>query len=484
MGSEMMRLVTRVGSYSLAVAVGVMSVFALLTAGELQAAETVRLVDGSFDAGGYWGQGVLFTPPCDGKLVLTFENPDSSADANLTIWARKPSDYYPSMLWERPVLSGYTASPAFMGNTVKGFPTNTIEFSTYQSWGEVTLGIQYDLGLGAGIDNTGTDRVTIDFVPETIESTIPSAQFLTRLVSQPYESNEVSVNFNAIRPGKLILRAVQKGSGGGGHMLYVDGYGIGGIDTGEFNYSGANYKTLLLREAGNHVLKVSHEDSVFGDNYGVREVEVYFVADKPTDLVVPNTTATATGTTGDNGWLLSNATIALAATDLGSGVKEIHYTVDTGAETVVAAGAATFAITSDGNHVVTYFAVDNAGNAEAPKTLAVRIDRSAPAVEMDASPKIIKSRGHHLVDVSLNGSASDSLSGISSVVITVTDEYGKYNLNVPGFGSTVQLEAWVKDSDLSGRTYTVTAVARDNAGNSTVRTTKVLVLYDHDGDND
>jgi hypothetical protein len=471
----MVKQAAKVGGYSVAM----LSCLLFLATGETQAAEKVRLIDGSFNAAGSWGQWAVFTPPSDGKLVLTFENPDSSADSNMQIAASKPTDYYPSKLWERPVLTGYTFSTAILGKNVKGFPTNTIEFSAYQSWGQVSIGIQYDSSLGAGIDNTGTDRVTLDFVPTTIESTIPGAQYLTRLVSQPYEANETSINFTAVRPGKLILKAVREGSGGGAQMVYVDGYGIGGIDTGEFGGAGANYKTLQLREAGNHLLKVSHEDSYFYDNSGVREVEVYFLADAETDKTAPVTIATVSGTTGGDGWLLSDAAVSLAATDDSSGVKEIHYSIDNGAETIVAANNAALAITSDGIHAITYYAVDKAGNSEAAKTLEVKIDRTVPTLELSATPNIIWPRNHKLVDVTVNGSAGDSLSDVSSVQITVTDSYGEYNMTVPGFGSTVQLEAWCNGTDKSGRTYTITAVVKDKAGNTAVKTTNVVVPHDN-----
>jgi len=74
--------------------------------------------------------------------------------------------------------------------------------------------------------------------------------------------------------------------------------------------------------------------------------------------------------------------------------------------------------------------------------------------------------------------ALDNETGIASVVITVTDEYGIYNLTVPGFGSTVYLEAWRKGTDKDGRVYTISAVAKDKAGNVSTADTKVIVPHD------
>ncbi len=57
------------------------------------------------------------------------------------------------------------------------------------------------------------------------------------------------------------------------------------------------------------------------------------------DTIPPVTIAEISGA-GNNGWYVSNVTISLTATDSGSGVKEIHYSVDGGAEVVVAGSSA------------------------------------------------------------------------------------------------------------------------------------------------
>lgn len=106
------------------------------------------------------------------------------------------------------------------------------------------------------------------------------------------------------------------------------------------------------------------------------------------------------------------------------------------------------------------------------------LDTTPPVVTISATPNILWPPDHKLVDVQINGSAVDNGSGIASVVITVTDEYGKYNMTVPGFGSTIQLEAWRNGDDRDGRQYTITAVATDKAGNQATATTQVVVPHD------
>lgn len=105
------------------------------------------------------------------------------------------------------------------------------------------------------------------------------------------------------------------------------------------------------------------------------------------------------------------------------------------------------------------------------------IDTIAPSVTVSATPDVLQP-SDKMVSVTIGGSAIDNESGIASVVITVTDEYGVYNMTVPGFGSTIQLEASRNGNDADGRQYTITAVATDQAGNAAAATAEVVVLHD------
>ena len=96
------------------------------------------------------------------------------------------------------------------------------------------------------------------------------------------------------------------------------------------------------------------------------------------------TTASVSPPANAAGWHRVAASITLTATDEsgGSGVKEIRFSLS-GAERgggVVPGGEAAVLISAEGTTTVTYFATDNAGNQEAPKTLTIRIDRTPPSV--------------------------------------------------------------------------------------------------------
>jgi alpha-tubulin suppressor-like RCC1 family protein len=201
----------------------------------------------------------------------------------------------------------------------------------------------------------------------------------------------------------------------------------------------------------------------------------------PPDVTPPITTTLMTGALGNNGWYVSDVLMTLTATDNvgGSGVKEIHYTVD-GTETVVQGSLTSHVIAGDGTHTVSWYSIDNTGNVETPsQQISINIDKTAPSITaLGTNSAILWPPNHKMVNVVIGGSVADSGSEIASITITVTDEYGVYNRTVSGFGSVIPLEAWRQDADMDGRVYTITAVVTDKAGNKSTGTTTVLVPHD------
>jgi alpha-tubulin suppressor-like RCC1 family protein len=206
------------------------------------------------------------------------------------------------------------------------------------------------------------------------------------------------------------------------------------------------------------------------------------VCEASQDTTPPTTIALMTGALGSNGWYVSDVLMTLTATDNegGSGVKEIHYIVD-GTETIGSGSLASYVIVGEGKHTVTWYAIDNAGNVETPPQESyINIDKTAPAITaLGTDAAILWPPNHKMVNITIGGSvAGDDGSGIASIIITVSDEYGVYNKSVSGFGSVIALEAWRNDTDMDGRVYTITAVVTDKAGNQSTGTTRVVVPHD------
>jgi len=161
------------------------------------------------------------------------------------------------------------------------------------------------------------------------------------------------------------------------------------------------------------------------------------------DSVPPTMTRSITGIGGNGSWYRSDVQVSLTASDNadGSGVREIHYSVDSGAETVVSGSSAAISLTGEGMHVLTYSAVDNAGNNNAPQSASINIDKTFPSVSITG---LVDGATYAANAVPVSGYvATDNISGI-------------VNQNAVLTGG---------NSDGSGK-FTYTATATDYAGNT------------------
>ena len=122
---------------------------------------------------------------------------------------------------------------------------------------------------------------------------------------------------------------------------------------------------------------------------GSSRIGIYSLADAET--TAPVTAATQTPAKNDLGWNKSNVAVTLRATDNvgGAGVVELHYTINGGTETVVKGDAVQLSFTTEGEHTISYFAVDYQGNSEAPKTYTVKIDKVKPTTTKSVASDMV-----------------------------------------------------------------------------------------------
>jgi IPT/TIG domain len=197
------------------------------------------------------------------------------------------------------------------------------------------------------------------------------------------------------------------------------------------------------------------------------------------DTLPPTPTASASPPPNATGWNNTAVTVTLSATDnpSGSGVKQLQFSlagVSSGMQTVTGNSAAV-AITNEGVTTLTYFATDNPGNQEAPKTFTVRIDTAPPMITVAATPTSLWPPNGKMAPVTISGTAT----------YTVTDEYGgvqpsgKVTLGSNGsYSFTIQLQSSRNGNDKDGRQYIITVSAQDNAGNKRSAATGVTVPHD------
>ncbi|MHB8604468.1 MAG: right-handed parallel beta-helix repeat-containing protein [Thermoplasmatota archaeon] len=128
------------------------------------------------------------------------------------------------------------------------------------------------------------------------------------------------------------------------------------------------------------------------------------------DTTPPVTTMTLAGAAGNAGWWRSAVTSTLTATDDVSGVNATYWTRDGGSQTTY---TAPFTTSGDGSHALTYWSVDNAGNAETPHAASLNIDTVPPTTTV-ALAGTLGNGGWYRSTVTATATATDATSGVAS----------------------------------------------------------------------
>ncbi|MBJ8097989.1 hypothetical protein JDS98_07770, partial [Bacillus cereus group sp. N11] len=239
------------------------------------------------------------------------------------------------------------------------------------------------------------------------------------------------------------------------------------------NGSTQSGNTVQISDEGVHTLTYWSVD-----NAG--NVETQHITTVKIDKTVPVTTDNA-----PTDWVNKDVTVNLTATDNdgGSGVASTYYQLDNGS---TQSGNA-IQISDEGVHTLTYWSVDNAGNTEQFNTKTIKLDKTAPVLNISLDKTTIWPPNHKMVPITATINASDGTSGINSVVLTSitsnetlqSDDIQNANYNKPISGSTdsFSLRADRLGSG-NGRIYTVTYTVKDNTGNVTTKTATVTVPHD------
>jgi hypothetical protein len=119
------------------------------------------------------------------------------------------------------------------------------------------------------------------------------------------------------------------------------------------------------------------------------------------DSTPPVTTIAAPTT-----WQNKDVPVTFTATDNLSGVAATYYTVDGGVQQT---GTSPI-LSTEGVHTLTYWSVDNAGNAEAAHTAIVKIDKTPPTIT-GATDRAANANGWYNADVKVTFTCADPLSG-------------------------------------------------------------------------
>jgi outer membrane protein assembly factor BamB len=289
--------------------------------------------------------------------------------------------------------------------------------------------------------------INIDLTPPSTTAVFPgSNQDEQQWLRSPLLATlNVTDNLSGATPGGFFR------FDGGGPNLVIGQFFISGSGTHTFEYWGTDI-------AGN--------------------VEPHKTRIMKLDPTAPVTQASVFGTAGTNGWYRTAAQVSLDATDTFSGLFGTFYRIDGGA---VQTYVNPFLISAAGSHTIEYWSTDNVNNMEPPHSLVIKIDTVVPIVTAAASPATAP-KGPKPINVTISGSATDALSGISSASYSVIDEYGATQPSGPvtvqangSYSFVLSLPANRPGNDKNGHLYTIVVTATDQAGNTRTATTTVVI---------
>lgn len=200
----------------------------------------------------------------------------------------------------------------------------------------------------------------------------------------------------------------------------------------------------------------------------------------------------------DSDWHTAPVTFTLTCTDVdGSGCKNTYYTTDGSEPTIGSAVGNSVTVSTEGEHVIKYFSVDNAGNTEEVKTASntVKVDTVEPTSEittfdLENGGEVETATFSGLIE----GTATDATSGVDHVLLNIShlgfgedeSERQYYDATASAWSPTSSLfratgtGSWsfqIPEEDVIEGIYTVTSHAVDVAGN-VENTYTISIVYD------
>ncbi len=150
------------------------------------------------------------------------------------------------------------------------------------------------------------------------------------------------------------------------------------------------------------------EDKVGNVEVAARSIVIKIDKDPPITIVDPD------GTPGDSGWYISDVLVTLSATDGVSGVKDTKYKNGASWQSY----SEPFNVASSA--IYHYYSEDNAGNAEAEKSIEINVDKAAPITSVN--PDGVEGDNEWFTsDVIVYLSAADEASGPKETKYRIDD---------------------------------------------------------------
>ncbi|MBC7081285.1 MAG: PKD domain-containing protein [Thermoplasmatales archaeon] len=221
----------------------------------------------------------------------------------------------------------------------------------------------YGIVVEHSYNSSGIYNVTLTVIDDDEASDSDEIQVL--FDNNPPETNysieEIKEWYN--KSVEIFLNATDNLAG-----IYKTFYRIGNDSWKEYNES------INISSEGINILRFYSVD-----NAGNYEQEKNLTI--KIDLHPPSTNYSINATYGNEGWIRSTPIISLSASDVLSGVNKTLYKINDG-EWEEYKGEIN--ISADGEHIIRFYSIDNAGNREQEKNITLKIDTRAPTMSIVA----------------------------------------------------------------------------------------------------
>jgi YVTN family beta-propeller protein len=199
------------------------------------------------------------------------------------------------------------------------------------------------------------------------------------------------------------------------------------------------------------------------------------VENKQSAVIRLDQTAPVTSDNAPADWVSQDATVSLDANDSGSGAVNTYYTLDGGAQQA----GTSVSVNGEGQHKLTYWSVDSAGNSEDQHTVTVKIDKTAPVTASSVTPSAPDGQNGwyvHPVIVSLSptdnmsdvakteysldgGSTWQAYTSVSGIVLSDDGEYNVQYRSIDGAGNVEAAKSLAIKLDQTAPTINISGVA-------------------------
>lgn len=403
-------------------------------------------VDGSLLNEQYQQAGLLVYADDDNYLKLDYIT-DNSAGSAVSRRIEFRSEIGAVVQNPQPEVTGLTSGVWYLRLSRVGatytaeYSANGTDWTAFQSLTNTAVGVAPKVGLfSLGANQTASKTVSFDYFRLSTESTEPT-DTTAPVTSATVTGSGEPVDGWYAEEVTVTLSAVDEEGGSG---VAATEYSLDD-DAGWTAYT----SPVTVTGEGSHVLRFRSTDAA-GNVEQAKSITIKI------DGTAPVSSAQF-APANDNGWHDGAVPVVLSATDAGSGVALLEWSLDGGDWTPYTEPVS---ISGDGEHELLYRATDAVGNVEALKSAVVKIDGTKPTLLISglADGQLYGDSQ----DVRVSWQAVDPTSGIASVVGTLNGQ--------PYANNTLQAMY-----DLPLGLHELTVTATDKAGNRTTSTVRFFV---------